>query len=251
MTKFKTWDGLELSYRVWEGDGAPVVLQHGVVADTGANWIGMGVVRALQAAGHAVVSLDARGHGRSEKPHDASRYSWAAMAKDVRALYDELGVTEVAQVGYSMGGVISLLVAASDPRVRKLVVGGIGSGVIDCGGVDRRVIDVADLQEAMTGDGSAAPPTARMFRVLADAVHADVDAIKAVARGLDEEPIKTLDDITVPALVLAGADDPFAAEPERLAAALPDGRLVVVPGDHLLAVADPGFHAALVDFLAD
>jgi hypothetical protein len=29
MTKFKTWDGLELNYRVWEGDGVPVVLQHG------------------------------------------------------------------------------------------------------------------------------------------------------------------------------------------------------------------------------
>ncbi|GAB2634709.1 alpha/beta fold hydrolase [Nocardia goodfellowii] len=249
MTKFETWDGLELSYRVWDGDGTPVVLQHGIVADTGANWIGMGVVRALRAAGHTVVSLDARGHGRSAKPHDASRYSWAAMAKDVRALYDELGLDQVAQVGYSMGGVISLLVAASDARVRKLVVGGIGSGVIDCGGVDRRVVDVADLQEAMTGDGAGAPPVARMFRVLADAVHADVDAIKAVARGLDEEPIKTLDDITVPTLVLAGDADPFAAEPERLAAALPDGRAVVVPGDHLMAVADPGFSAALVDFL--
>ncbi|MEV0246293.1 alpha/beta fold hydrolase [Nocardia sp. NPDC050712] len=249
MTKFETWDGLELSYRVWPGEGTPVVLQHGVVADTGANWIGMGVVRALQAAGHTVVSLDARGHGRSEKPHDAARYSWAAMAKDVRALYDELGLDEVAQVGYSMGGVISLLVAASDPRVTKLAVGGIGSGVIDCGGVDRRVIDVEELQLAMTGDGSAAQPVARMFRVLADAVQADVDAIKAVARGLDAAPITTLDDVTVPTLVLAGDADPFAAEPERLAAALPDGRLVVVPGDHLMAVADPAFSAALIEFL--
>ncbi|MEV6276224.1 alpha/beta hydrolase [Nocardia sp. NPDC051832] len=249
MTKFKTWDGLELSYRVWDGAGVPVVLQHGVVADTGANWIGMGVVRALQAAGHTVVSLDARGHGRSEKPHDPARYSWAAMAKDVRALYDELGLDEVVQVGYSMGGVISLLVTAADPRVEKLAVGGIGSGVIDCGGIDRRVIDVEDLQAAMTGDGSAAPPVARMFRILADTVHADIDAIRAVAKGLDEEPIKTLDGITVPALVLAGAADPFAAEPERLAAALPDGRAVVVPGDHLMAVADPAFSAALVDFL--
>jgi pimeloyl-ACP methyl ester carboxylesterase len=53
----------------------------------------------------------------------------------------------------------------------------------------------------------------------------------------------------VPALVLAGADDPFAAEPERLAAALPNGALAVVPGDHLMAVLNPAFHTALVDFL--
>ncbi|MEV0292621.1 alpha/beta fold hydrolase [Nocardia sp. NPDC050710] len=249
MTKFKTWDGLELNYRVWEGEGTPVVLQHGVVADTNANWMSMGVVNALQSAGHQVISLDARGHGRSEKPHDPARYSWDAMAKDVRALYDELGLEEVAQVGYSMGGVISLLVAAADTRVRRLAVGGIGSGVIDCGGIDRRVIEVEWLIEAMKDDGAAAPPIAQMFRLLADAVDADRVAIQAVAQALDERPIETLDDVTVPALVLAGDNDPFAAEPQRLADALPDGRAVVVPGDHMMAVMNPGFSAALVDFL--
>ncbi|MFQ6397247.1 alpha/beta fold hydrolase [Nocardia sp. KC 131] len=248
MTKFKTWDGLELNYRVWEGDGVPVVLQHGVVADTNANWMGTGVVGALHAAGHTVVSLDARGHGRSDKPHDSARYSWSAMAKDVSALYDELGFDRVVQVGYSMGGVISLLVAAADERVTKLAVGGIGSGVLDCGGVDRRVIDIDDLRTAMRGDGAGASPTAMMFRILADVVGADRAAIEAVAAGLDYEPIKTLAEVTVPTLVLAGTNDPFAAEPERLAAALPDGTLIVVPGDHLMAVVAPAFHAALVDF---
>ncbi|MEU2252156.1 alpha/beta fold hydrolase [Nocardia xishanensis] len=249
MSKFKTWDGLELEYRVWEGDGRTVVLQHGVVADTNANWMSMGVVTALQAAGHRVVSLDARGHGRSEKPHDAARYSWDAMARDVRALYDELGLEDVAQVGYSMGGVISLLVAAADERVAKLAVGGIGSGVIDCGGVDRRVVEPEAILLAMNGDGAGAPPVARMFRVLADAVRADLAAIRAVVEGLDDRPITGLDDITVPALVLAGSEDPFAAEPERLAAALPEGRSVVVPGDHMLAVMHAEFKAALVDFV--
>lgn len=249
MTKFETWDGLNLNYRLWEGEGIPVVLQHGVVADTNANWMSTGVVGALQSAGHTVVSLDARGHGRSDKPHEAARYSWRAMARDVRALYDELGFEEVVQVGYSMGGVISLMVAAADQRVRRLVVGGIGSGVLDCGGVDRRVIDLPDLQAAMTGDGAGASPAAKMFRVLADAVRADVDAMHAVATGLDDRPIATLADVTVPTLVLAGDNDPFAAEPERLAAALPEGRLAVVPGDHLMAVVAPAFHAALVDFL--
>ncbi|MGK8523169.1 alpha/beta fold hydrolase [Nocardia asteroides] len=249
MTKFETWDGLTLNYRLWEGAGIPVVLQHGVVADTNANWMSTGVVGALQTAGRTVVSLDARGHGRSDKPRAAARYSWQAMARDVRALYDELGFEEVVQVGYSMGGVISLLVAAADRRVRRLAVGGIGSGVLDCGGVDRRVIDLPDLQAAMTGDGAGASPTAKMFRVLADAVQADVDAIRAVATGLDDRPIETLAEVTVPTLVLAGDNDPFAAEPERLAAALPDGTLAVVPGDHLTAVVAPGFHTALVDFL--
>ncbi|WP_373291930.1 alpha/beta fold hydrolase, partial [Nocardia pneumoniae] len=82
-----------------------------------------------------------------------------------------------------------------------------------------------------------------------DAVHADMDAMQAVATGLDDRPIEDLSDVTVPALVLAGDNDPFAAEPERLAEALPNGTLAVVPGDHLMAVPAPAFHTALVDFL--
>ncbi|WP_330256684.1 alpha/beta hydrolase [Nocardia sp. NBC_00565] len=250
MTKFKTWDGLELNYRVWEGEGTPVVLQHGVVADTNANWMGTGVVGALQAAGRTVVSLDARGHGRSEKPHDPARYTWAGMARDISALYDELGFDRVVQVGYSMGAIISLLVAGADERITKLAVGGIGSGVLDCGGVDRRVIDPEDLHKAMRGDGAGASPTAMMFRILADAVRADREAIEAVATGLDEEPIKTLADVQIPTLVLAGDNDPFAAEPARLAEALPSATLTTVPGDHLMAVISPEYHAALVAFTA-
>ncbi|APA96904.1 alpha/beta fold hydrolase [Nocardia seriolae] len=249
MAKFTTWDGLELNYTVWEGEGVPVVLQHGIVADTNANWMSVGVVAALRRAGHHVISLDARGHGRSEKPHDRSRYSWQFMADDLRALFDELGLDRVALVGYSMGGIISLLVASADERVERLAIGGIGCGVVDCGGIDWRVIDAEDIVTAMTGNLSDAVPQARMFRILADALGADREAIATVAQGISEAPIENLGGITIPALVLAGDADPFAAEPERLAAALPDARCVVVPGDHLAAVAEPGFSAALVDFL--
>ncbi|WP_327141467.1 alpha/beta fold hydrolase [Nocardia sp. NBC_01327] len=249
MAKFTTWDGLQLNYRVWEGEGMPVVLQHGVVADTNANWMSVGIVAALQAAGHHIISLDARGHGRSEKPHDPARYSWQAMTADMRALFDELGLDEVALVGYSMGGIISILVAQADDRVKRLAVGGIGSGVVDCGGIDWRVIEAADIAAAMTGDGSTAAPQAQMFRMLADVLGTDREAIAALAAGLNEAPIKTVADITIPTLVVAGDADPFAAEPQRLAAAFPDARLVTVPGDHLVATADPGFAAALVEFL--
>ncbi|WP_067721440.1 alpha/beta fold hydrolase [Nocardia yamanashiensis] len=65
----------------------------------------------------------------------------------------------------------------------------------------------------------------------------------------DGVPIDTVAGITVPALVLAGTEDQYAKEPGRLAAALPDGSVVQVPGDHLTAVTDPGFHSALVELL--
>lgn len=250
MAKFTTWDGLRLNYTAWDGDGVPIVLQHGIVADTNANWMSVGVVTALRTLGRPVISLDARGHGWSEKPHDPASYSWGAMVKDLRALFDELGLDRLALVGYSMGGVLSLLTTEADPRVERLVVGGIGCGVVDCGGIDWREITAKDIVAAMQAeDATSVPPPGNMFRFLADAIGADREAIAAVATGIDAAPIDTVAGITVPALVLAGTEDQYAKEPGRLAAALPDGSVVQVPGDHLTAVTDPGFHSALVEFL--
>ena len=63
----------------------------------------------------------------------------------------------------------------------------------------------------------------------------DPRALAAVLRGMGTgamEPLwERLRTLTMPATVLAGAEDPkFVALGERLAAALPDGELVVVPG---------------------
>lgn len=260
MPTFTTFDGLDLNYTRWEGDGRsrPVVLQHGIVADTNANWMSVGVVDALNRAGLTVVSLDARGHGRSAKPHDAARYSWHAMAGDLSGLIDDLGFDEVSLVGYSMGAIIALQAATVDARIRRLVVGGVGCGVVDVGGIDYRAFAgdpeaalkelvgalLSEDREQVRGPGSP-------FRMLADALGADRWALAAVAMGLlGGGPAEyDLNAIDVPTLVLAGDDDPLAAEPERLAAAIAGAELRVVPGDHLMAVMDPAFATALVEFL--
>ncbi|MEC3976495.1 alpha/beta fold hydrolase [Amycolatopsis sp. H20-H5] len=253
MPTFTSFDGVQLSYTRWEGMGRhprPVVLQHGFAADTNANWIAPGVVAALRDAGFTVISLDARGHGRSEKPHDEASYSGDAMAYDVSALLDELRLDEVSLVGYSLGAIIALTVAATDKRVRCLATGGVGAGIVDFGGVDTRVVTPEVISEAMLADSvEAAPPAGAPFRMLADALGGDRFALAALARGARNKPID-LSAIAVPTLVLAGEADPLAAQPERLAAAIAGARLVRVPGDHLAAVMSPAFAEALTTFLA-
>ena len=59
----------------------------------------------------------------------------------VSELADHLGFGAFDLVGYSMGGVTAVLVATRDPRIRRLVIGGIGSAVVELGGVDTRVMD--------------------------------------------------------------------------------------------------------------
>ena len=261
---FTSADGLTIRYRRWApagGDGGagrpPVVLHHGFAADGVRNWVAPGVVAALVAAGRSVVAVDARGHGASDKPHDPARYGEATMAQDLRRLFDVLGADRVHLVGYSMGAIVALLAAAEDPRIERLAVGGVGAGVVELGGVDTRILDnralavalAAEPTDAEAGAGAgAAGPLAPMLAFVA-ASGGDRRALAAQAAAVHAEPIP-LHRVTAPTLVLAGTDDPLAARPEALAAALPDARLVTLAGDHLAAVADPRFAPTLVAFLA-
>jgi len=245
-------DGVAVAVYRWgePGELPPVFLQHGFVADTLLNWHLTGVVPALLAAGREVVGVDARGHGRSDTPHDPARYGEARMAEDLRGVADALEVEQFDLAGYSMGAVISLLVAVSDRRVRRLVIGGVGSGVVECGGVDRRTMSQAALIEALeaTDPATITDPGAAAFRRLADGVGADRQALAAQGRAVHQQPI-ALGEVTAPMLLLAGAADPLAERPQVLADAVPGARLQLVPGDHLGAVAAAEYATALVGFL--
>jgi pimeloyl-ACP methyl ester carboxylesterase len=246
-------DGIAVAVHRWgaPGGGPPVVLLHGFVADTHSNWVAPGVVAALLAAGRGVVGIDARGHGQSDKPHDPDRYGEAAMAADVRTVAGVLGLGRFDLVGYSMGAIVALLVAVEEPRARRLVVGGIGAGVVELGGLDTRSVRTEAMVAALEADDLAVVEAsgAAGFRRLADRVGADRRALAAHARRVHDRPIP-LHEVRAPALVVAGAEDALAARPEVLADALPDGTVTRVPGNHLTAVGTAEFRTALVEFLA-
>ncbi|GLW33138.1 alpha/beta hydrolase [Actinoplanes regularis] len=243
---------MEIFYEIWENESdlPPVLLHHGFIADGRTNWVLPGVVGALTGAGRRVVAIDARGHGRSGKPHDPAVYGESRMAGDVITLLDLLGITEVDLVGYSMGAIVALLTAARDPRIRRLVVGGVGAGVVELGGLDTRVIGGDRLLHALRTDdrSTITDPAAVGFRAFVEAVGGDRLALAAQAAAVHAAPIP-LESIKAPTLVLAGAEDPLAVRPEVLARAIPGAVLRTVPGDHLSALRDPGFVPALTGFL--
>jgi pimeloyl-ACP methyl ester carboxylesterase len=270
MKSFKSWDDLEIAYQEWgeqtppSGEEQsppsldeqthlpPVVLHHGFVADANANWLATGVVDALLAAGRRVIAPDARGHGQSEKPHDPARYGEQRMARDLAVLLEVAGAPpQIDLVGYSMGAIVSLIFASEDQRVRRLVVGGVGSGVIECGGVDRRAVsNEAIIDALMVEDPSPLDkPQAATFRMLADALGADRKALAAQAVSIFRGEI-ALDRISAQTLVLAGAEDPLAIRPEVLSEAIPGAVLQILSGDHVGAIADSRFTQSIVDFLA-
>lgn len=254
VKRYASWDGIEIAYREWGEESAvpaPVVLHHGFVADAEANWVATGVVDALVAAGRRVIAPDARGHGHSEKPHDPARYGEQRMARDLAVLLDQIGGRAVDLVGYSMGAIVALILASRDRRVRRLIVGGVGSGVIECGGVDRRTVSNESIIEALEAEDPASieTPEAAAFRTLADALHGDREALVAQARSVYRGRI-ALDRIRIPTLILAGDEDPMAVRPEILAEAIPNAVLQTLAGNHSQTLGDPCFTQSIIAFLA-
>src|SRR4051794_18941877 len=98
MKRFASFDGLQIAYHEWgtaSASAPPVVLHHGFVADAASNFELPGIVDALVSAGRRVIGIDARGHGQSEKPHDADRYGFATMSRDLVTLIDLIGTADV------------------------------------------------------------------------------------------------------------------------------------------------------------
>jgi len=247
---FATSDGVDIAFRSWRPDaaGPTVILQHGFMSNAEINWEVTGVAAALLEAGHPVVALDARGHGHSGKPVDPDAYSLSRMAQDVVELADHLALEDFHLVGYSMGALVSGMVAAEDSRVCRLVLGGIGGAAADP--ASHEALDLIAVAEALDADDPAAlsDPVGASFRAFADAVGADLAPLAAAARGHAGDVVP-FERIPVPTLVLAGADDPIALHPAALVARIDHATLEVVPGDHLKAVSHPDFRFAIVRFL--
>ena len=172
MGSLRSFDGTEIVYDDWGADllGVPIVLHHGFAASVVANWTAPGVVDKLLPLGRRIVALDARGHGRSGKPHDPAAYADGAMVKDTRALIDHLGVDRIDLVGYSMGAHVSLGVATEETRVRSVVLGGIGGATVTGAAFDRsEIADGLIVEDASTITNARA----KGFRRFAEATKAD------------------------------------------------------------------------------
>jgi pimeloyl-ACP methyl ester carboxylesterase len=250
---FTSSDGLEIAYHEWAPDapGPPIVLHHGFPSNAELGWVLTGVVDALVSHGRHVVAIDSRGSGASAKPHDPRYYSLELMAGDVSGLIDALSAPAIDLVGYSLGALVALLAASMDPRVRRLVVGGVGGGAVELGVSTTRLVPRS--MEA----GVSAPSMDRLTdpheigtRAIAEAVGADLVALRVLARATRTQPIP-LGDITAPTLIVVGAHDGLAKGVDRLAAAVANSRLLQVDHDHVGALRSPEFLSGVIGYLED
>lgn len=226
--------GVRIHYTV-EGSGKPLVLQHGFT-DSLTSWREYGYIAALRDCYKAIL-IDARGHGESDKPHDATDYALDLRVTDVTAVLDALGIEKANFWGYSMGGWIGFGLGMQQPeRLDRLVIGGQHPFARDQSGF---------RQWLRTGieDGPDALIAAfeKMAGPISDAYAARLRAadLKAwLAAVADRESIEDgLEAMTMPCCIYAGDADPIFALTKSASARIPHARFFPLAGlSHLQAM---------------
>lgn len=110
-------DGVALYYELSRGDAVPVVLIHGWCCD---HRHMAPLAQHFAQAGHAVLALDLRGHGRSDQPQQA--YPIGAFADDVAWCCQTLRLERPVLIGHSMGGIVAYELALREPQLPGAIV---------------------------------------------------------------------------------------------------------------------------------
>ncbi|WP_417310426.1 alpha/beta fold hydrolase [Devosia sp.] len=246
-----------------EGAGETVIFLHGF-AGSSAMWPAIGL---MPLEGFRTIAFDARGHGKSGKPTDATAYG-TELVDDVIRLMDERGVDAAHVVGYSMGAETALALAVEHgDRVLSVIAGGSGwSGKEEAQSYGFIATALAQSDSFGAFMAAMAPPeqelapeaeAAMMELLAAHGIDPGQQAapLAGVAAGLPEIislEASALQAISAPVLGMTGENDPERANIEALAEALPVVTITVVPGaDHLSAPVTPEFVSAVTDFLND
>ncbi len=230
--------------------GEPILLIHGFASSHAVNWVFPLWVKTLTGAGRRTIVYDVRGHGRSDKAYDPADYTIDVLADEALALLDHLGLERADIMGFSMGARIAAFSQRKAPeRVRSLVLGGLGTSLVEGGTLPMGIADAMDAPALE----SLSDPNQRMFRAFADATKSDRRALAACIRGARQ--LMARDEVArieCPTLVAVGTLDDIAGDPETLAALMPRGRAFHIEGrDHNKAVGDKTFKKAVLDFLEE
>ncbi|MGN6221020.1 MAG: alpha/beta fold hydrolase [Microbacterium sp.] len=224
-------EGYRIATYSWgEPDADTVLCVHGFASSCRDNWVETGWVRMLTNAGYRVLGVDQRGHGASDKPHDAEAYSMAAFVGDLMAVLDTYLLDEVRYLGYSLGARVGWQLAVEAPHhVERAVLGGIPDG---------RPLGRLRIEQARAYAEHGTPVddavTQNYVRLAERVRDNDLRALIGLAEGMrfgdaDPDPERPP---RQPVLFATGSEDAILERSRALAATAPNGTFLEIPGRH-------------------
>ena len=102
---------LSLHYRDWGGEGQSLILLHGLASNC-RIW---DLIAPILLEDYAVVAIDQRGHGKSDKPEDG--YDFNSVGEDLAQFISVMGLERPIIVGHSWGGSVALSTAVTHPSI--------------------------------------------------------------------------------------------------------------------------------------
>ena len=204
-----------------QGSGTPLVLLHG----NGENGTYFRHQIGYFASQYRVIAIDTRGHGQS--PRGSAPFTMEQFCRDVSALLDSLAIPRAILLGFSDGANIAMKFGLAYPqRVIALLLNG---GNLNTKGVKPHIQLPIELGYRFAKLFAGKSPEAKR--------NAEILGLMVNEPNLTPEDLHK---ITAPALVIAGEKDMIKEKHTRqIAAALPNAKLVIIPGDHFIAAKQP------------
>ena len=241
---FEARDGVWLAWREM-GEGRPIVLLHGLFSSGEVNWIKFGTAARIAAEGYRVIMPDLRVHGSSDAPHGEEFYPPDVLVHDLEDLVAHLGLDDFDLGGFSLGARTSARAVVAGMKPRGLILGGMGlaglAGWQRRGAFFKRAI--AEYETAKRGDDTWL--SIQFMKTM------KVDRIAAghLLDSFTDTTPEMLAALTMPVLVVCGADDQDNGSASELVGALADARLATIPGIHMSSVTQPELGEAIAAFL--
>ncbi len=230
------------------GSGPSLVLMHGFTGSA----ISWREHSAKFAENFQVMALDALGHGLSDAPADAARYSFKNLTADFVTVLDKLEIEKTALLGYSMGGRMALNIALNAPeRISRLILESASPGLQDIG--ERKAREISDnalahrierwgieafvdyWQDLPLWESQRNLPKSILQRQRAARLKNNpcglANSLRGVGTGVQPSLWERLPELKMPVLLIAGElDTKFVAIARQMQAKIAQARLEIVPG---------------------
>ncbi len=229
---FRGFDGAPLALHRY-GEGRPLLLLHGLFSDARMNWIKFGHAETIAAQGYEVIMPDLRAHGASAAPHAAAAYPPDVLVRDLAALVDHLALERFDLGGFSLGARTVLHgVAKGVVGPERLIVGGMGTDGLTNG--SRRAAHFARVIDEFEAIPKSDPAWYAVQFLKSQKI--DRVAARHLIGSFTDLPHDLLERVTMPTLVVCGAEDHDNGSAPDLAARLPNATYAEVPGTHMGSV---------------